>query len=91
MRRRARTKTLGKKLKIVIGVVIGTIIVAFMAVPIVQSFVSPGTVLEADPDNITGVKQFLVLKMAAFTTLSISGIHIDHQALPACQRVFTFS
>jgi hypothetical protein len=53
---------LGKKLKIVIDIVIGTVVVAFMAVPIVQSFVSPGTVLEADPDNITGVKQFLVLK-----------------------------
>ncbi len=41
---------------------IGTVVVAFMAVPIVQSFVSPATVLEADPYNITGVKQFPVLK-----------------------------
>jgi hypothetical protein len=50
---------LGKKLKIVIGVVV---VVLFIGVPIVLSFVAPGSVLKADTNNITGVTQFFVLK-----------------------------
>jgi hypothetical protein len=60
---------LDKKLKIVIVVVIGVVVVLFLGVTIVLSFVAPGTVLEAEPNNnITGVTQFLVLKDGSFTT-----------------------
>jgi hypothetical protein len=55
---------LGKRLKMVIGVAIGVLVVLFIGVPIVLSFVAPGTVLKAavPNNNITGVTQFFVLK-----------------------------
>jgi hypothetical protein len=79
---------LGKKLKIVIGVVIGVIVVLFIAVPIVLSFVAPGTMLEADPNNnITGVTQFFVLKDGSFYNIRFSLVNKDSAAVPSDANV----
>jgi hypothetical protein len=52
---------MGKKVKIIIVVVI-VVVFLFIGLPIILLYVSPGTVLKTDPNNITGVSQFYVLK-----------------------------
>jgi hypothetical protein len=79
---------LGKKLKIVIGVVIGVIVVLFIGVPIVLSFVAPGTVLKGDANNITGVTQFFVLKEdGSLYNVRFSLINKDSVAVPSDANV----
>jgi len=79
---------LGKKLKLVIGVVIGVIVVLFIGVPIVLSFVAPGTMLEADANNnITGVTQFFVLKDGSFYNIRFSLVNKDSAAVPSDANV----
>ena len=49
--------------KIIIVFVIGVVVVLFIGVAFVLSFVAPGAVLKADSNNnITGVTQFFVLR-----------------------------
>jgi hypothetical protein len=74
---------LGKKLKIVIVVVV----VLFIGVPIVLSFVSPGTVLKANPNNITGVTQFFVLKDGSLYNVRFSLVNKDSAAVPSDANV----
>ena len=76
-----------KKLKVVIGAVIGVVVTLFMGVPIVLSFVSPGTVLEANPNNITGVTQFLVLKDGILYNIRFSLVNKDSAAIPSDANV----
>jgi hypothetical protein len=51
---------LGKKLKIV-GAVIGSIVLLII-IGVVASFVAPGSVFKTDPNKITGITQFYVIK-----------------------------
>ena len=60
MRIELGVQTLGKKLKIV-GAVIGGIIL-LIVIGVVASFVAPGSVYKTDPNKITGITQFFVLK-----------------------------
>jgi hypothetical protein len=80
---------LGKKLKIVIVVAIGVVVVLFISVPIVPSFVAPGTELEADAkNNITGVTQFFVLKEAGnLYNIRFSLVNKDMAAVPSDANV----
>jgi hypothetical protein len=79
---------LGKKLKIVIVVVIGVVVVLFIGVAIVLSFVAPGTVLEADSNNnITGVTQFFVLKDGSLYNVRFSLVNKDNAAVASNANV----
>jgi hypothetical protein len=72
---------LGKKLKIVIDVVV---VVLFIGVPIVLSFVAPGSVLKADTNNITGVTQFFVLtEDGGLYNVRFSLVNKDGAAVPS--------
>ncbi|MDQ4067394.1 MAG: hypothetical protein M3114_07390 [Thermoproteota archaeon] len=51
---------MGKKAKIVIGVVLGVIFV-FIGIPLILFFFAPGAI-PADPDRITGISQYFVLR-----------------------------
>jgi hypothetical protein len=51
---------LGKKLKI-LGAVIGGIILLII-IAVVASFLAPGSVYKTDPNKITGITQFFVIK-----------------------------
>jgi hypothetical protein len=85
MRRKGRIETLGKKPKIVIGVAIGVVVGLFIGVPIVLSFVAPGTVLKADANNndITGVTQFFVVKDGSLYNIRFSLVNKDSAAVPS--------
>jgi hypothetical protein len=78
---------LDKKLKIVIVVVIGVVVVLFLGVTIVLSFVAPGTVLEADSNNITGVTQFFVLKDGSLYDVRFSLVNKDNAAVASNANV----
>lgn len=51
---------MGRKLKIV-GAVIGSIVLLII-IGVVASFVAPGSVFKTDPNKITGITQFYVIK-----------------------------
>jgi zinc-ribbon domain len=53
-------KRKGKKLKIVVGIVLGVIFV-FIGLPLILMFGAPGAI-PSNPDNITGVSQFFVIR-----------------------------
>jgi hypothetical protein len=75
---------LGKKLKIAIVVVIGVVVVLFIGVAIVLSFVAPGAVLEGDSNNnIAGVTQFFVLKDGSHYNVRFSLVNKDSAAVPS--------
>jgi hypothetical protein len=77
---------LGKKLKIVIGIVIG-VVVLFIVVPIILTFVAPATVLNADSNNITGVTEFFVLKDGSVYNIRFSLVNKDGAAVPSDANV----
>ena len=89
MRRKGRIETLGKKPKIVIGVAIGVVVGLFIGVPIVLSFVAPGTVLKTDANNndITGVTQFFVVKDGRLYNIRFSLVNKDSAAVPSDANV----
>jgi hypothetical protein len=68
---------LGKKLKIVIVVVIGVVVVLFIGVAIVLSFVAPGT----------GVTQFFVLKDGSLYDVRFSLVNKDNAAVASNANV----
>ena len=79
---------MGKKLKIIIVFVIGVVVVLFIGVAFVLSFVAPGTVLEADSNNnITGVTQFFVLKDGSLYDVRFSLVNKDGVAVPSNANV----
>ncbi len=74
---------MGKKLKIIIVFVIGVVVVLFIGVAFVLSFVAPGAVLEADSNNnITGVTQFFVLKDGSLYHIRFSLVNKDGVCCP---------
>jgi hypothetical protein len=79
---------MGKKLKIIIVFVIGAVVVLFIGVAFVLSFVAPGAVLEADSNNnITGVTQFFVLKDGSLYNIRFSLVNKDGAAVPSNANV----
>jgi hypothetical protein len=64
-------------------------VVLFIAVPIVLSFVAPGSVLKAYANNITGVTQFFVLKEedGGLYNVRFSLVNKDGAAVPSDANV----
>jgi hypothetical protein len=77
---------LGKKLKIVIMVVIAVVLL-LIGVPIILTFVAPGTVLNANANDITGVTQFFVLKDGSLYNVRFSLVNKDSAAVPSDANV----
>jgi hypothetical protein len=60
-----------KQIKIVIAAVVG-LTTLVVGVPIAASFIAPGTVYKTDPDKITSITQFHVLKDGSFYKIRFS-------------------
>jgi hypothetical protein len=64
------------------------VVVLFIGVPIVLSFVAPSSVLKADTNNITGVTQFFVLKEdGGLYKVRFSLVNKDGAAVPSDAKV----